>query len=437
MASNEANRKMADLAKQMAAMNYDRIADPRLVAQQHLTEAVDSRFIATASSSQVTLGNPLPANGGGTTNTGDEGVDKAERRKTDKVQWRDLEVGDVLVHDHGRYTILSKKMTPSNYYEFAAKHETGDDILLSGDGAMIKGGGFRLAVAKDGHKVVKVGFDTVILPDEKKQAIQDAVNQVDHHALIFDDWGFDDVFEKGTAISLLFWGPPGTGKTLTAQAIADQYDYKLKVISTAEIETPEPGGAERNIKKAFAESKDKTVLLFDECDSLVSSRQHMGSILAAQVNALLTELEHFTGIVVFTTNRIETLDEAFDRRLSLKLEFEMPNADQRAKIWERMFPKKAPLAKDVDFKQLATVEIAGGHIKNTVLKAARAAANSGGPKEERKISQAVLVKALTEEVESSVAFQNSKAKEQLYGTPLVNRGATISRGRGRMGVQRG
>lgn len=283
-------------------------------------------------------------------------------------------------------------------------------------------------------KISTVDFDSVILAQHKKQQILDAISQVDNHKLIFETWGFSEIFEKGTAISLLFYGPPGTGKTLMAQAIADKFGYKLQIVSTAEIETPEPGGAERNLKKYFAEAQtNKTVLLFDECDSLVSDRKHVGMILAAQINALLSELERFSGIAIFTTNRLETLDPAFDRRLSLKLEFAMPDAAHRVLIWKRMFPKKCPLAKNIRWEDLASIEIAGGHIKNVVLKAARMAA----AQKATEITDEILWECLEREVESQEAYTEALgSNEQVWGTPLPNRGAgmttrsDLKRGRG-------
>ncbi len=331
--------------------------------------------------------------------------------------WSHLKVGDKFQMDGKVFKVtrvtrnrsyIEPKLDGENYVG-RAPVPIGDDPVLS------------LVRPK---KKNSVDFDSVILQQHKKDAIMAAIKQIDHHDLIFKEWGFEATFEKGTAISMLFYGPPGTGKTLMAQAIADRFSYELKIISTAEIETPEPGGAERAIKAAFKESEGSknTVLLFDECDSLVSSRKHMGSILAAQVNALLTCLEHYKGIVVFTTNRLEALDEAFDRRLSLKLEFEMPDEAHRAKIWKRMFPKKAPLAEDVSFEQLATVEIAGGHIKNVVLKAARMAASLDVPKKEKRITQAILIDALAQEVRSNVAYTEALKDEPIYGTPIMSRG---------------
>lgn len=232
----------------------------------------------------------------------------------------------------------------------------------------------------------KVKMESVIISEEKKNQILSAISQPKNTEKIFTEWGFDEIFEKGTAVSLFFYGVPGTGKTLTAQAIADELGMELKIIGTAEIESSEPGQAERNIKQFFKEASKKyadheknqkskaQILLFDECDSLLTDRNSIGVILAAQVNCLLTEIEKYKGVVIFTTNRLGRLDPAFERRVTAKIEFDFPNEEAREKIWTRMIPKKAPLAKDVKFSELAQFPLAGGNIKNTVLNAARQAA---------------------------------------------------------------
>lgn len=254
-----------------------------------------------------------------------------------------------------------------------------------------------------------VSFDSVILEDWKKQAIIETIEQSDNYDLIFEQWGFGEVMEKGKAISMLFWGPPGTGKTLMAQAIADKIGQDLLIIGSAEIESSEPGGAERAIKQFF-QTKDK-VLLFDECDSLVYERAAVGAILGAQVNALLTGLENYEGTVIFTTNRLGVLDEAFNRRLSLKLEFPMPDLVHRIDIWKRMFPKKAPLAKNINWERLAGIEVTGGYIKNAVLRAARMAAS----KKMKTITEKVIVEALRLEIESMIEFE--EARKSVHHVP--------------------
>ncbi|MCB1712827.1 MAG: AAA family ATPase, partial [Candidatus Riesia sp.] len=202
---------------------------------------------------------------------------------------------------------------------------------------------------KQSKQAAHVTLDSVILAKDKKEQIKAAISQEENNDIIFNEWGFGEVFEKGTAISLLFWGIPGTGKTLMAQAIADTLGKTLKVYGPAEIQSSEPGGSERTIKAIFADAKRNTdtVILFDECDSLLYDRNEIGPILAQQVNALLSEIETFSGIVIFTTNRMGKLDPALERRITAKVEFPFPDKAERKLIWERLLPKKAPLDKDV------------------------------------------------------------------------------------------
>jgi AAA+ superfamily predicted ATPase len=263
-----------------------------------------------------------------------------------------------------------------------------------------------------GSEKTKVDFDTVIIADEKRAQILEALEQVNQMDLIFNKWGFGDTIEKGKGVSMLFYGPPGTGKTLMAQAIANKLEYKLRVISTADIESSAPGEAERNIRKHFKDAKGgKTILLFDECDSLIYTRQNVGPILSAQINELLSQIERFDGITLFTTNRLGTLDEAVNRRLALKLEFAMPSPEERAEIWKRMFPKQAPLDSKIDWMLLAEFEITGGYIKNAVLRAARMAATEKIPDEKKKIMMKHLKKALRYELESMMEFEDARAVE--------------------------
>jgi ATP-dependent 26S proteasome regulatory subunit len=61
------------------------------------------------------------------------------------------------------------------------------------------------------------------------------------------------------------------------------------------------------------------------------------------------------------------------------VEFPFPDEDYRRRIWEVVFPREAPLGKEVDFGVLARkAKLAGGNIKNIGLTAAFYAASDGG-----------------------------------------------------------
>ena len=58
----------------------------------------------------------------------------------------------------------------------------------------------------------------------------------------------------------------------------------------------------------------------------------------------------------------------------------MPDERERTRLWQRMVPASTTLAPDVDFTQLATeYQLAGGNIRNPLLRAAFLSADAGGP----------------------------------------------------------
>lgn len=340
-----------------------------------------------------------------------------------KVGTMGFKIGDVVTVDWpGEWcdgltgTVRGRNSSEGMAVEFSEEDDDGDghdcaNKVPSGHGYWLEED--QLTLVPKVKPRPKIKFSSVIIEDAKRDQILEALEQVNQSKLIFDKWGFGETMEKGKGVSMLFWGPPGTGKTLMAQAISDHLGYTLKVVGVADIESSAPGESERNIRKIFKEAKEaKTVLLFDECDSLIYNRSQVGAILGAQINELLSQIERFEGVMLFTTNRLGILDEAMNRRLALKLEFGMPTLEQRVKIWKRMFPTKAPIEKGVNWAKLAKVEIAGGYIKNTVLRAARMAAIEKVPDKDKRITMAHLIKSLQLEAQSMLEFDEARKTEE-------------------------
>ena len=81
-----------------------------------------------------------------------------------------------------------------------------------------------------------------------------------------------------------------------------------------------------------------------------------------------------------TTNFGGGLDEALARRIQFKIEFPMPDPMQRVELWERLIPKDAPRADDIDLHAIAQhFEMSGGHIKNAIFRASIRAASIHSP----------------------------------------------------------
>tara|TARA_B100002003_G_C13786514_1_gene389141 strand:- start:234 stop:626 length:393 start_codon:yes stop_codon:yes gene_type:complete len=103
----------------------------------------------------------------------------------------------------------------------------------------------------------------------------------------------------------------------------------------------------------------------------------------SQVNTLLKELERFDGICIFATNFAEKYDEAFERRLTMHVDFEMPDRVQQSIILNKLFPKKSR-EKKLKLDGLNLDNLSGGDIKNVALNAAGFAARDNSDKIKRK-----------------------------------------------------
>ncbi len=112
------------------------------------------------------------------------------------------------------------------------------------------------------------------------------------------------------------------------------------------------GETEKNLAALFdAAEAGHAVLLFDEADALFGKRTDVKSSndrhANQEVNFLLQRLETFAGICILTTNHETAIDEAFRRRLSVHVKFPMPEAEERARLWEAMLPADAPREGDL------------------------------------------------------------------------------------------
>jgi DNA polymerase III delta prime subunit len=238
-------------------------------------------------------------------------------------------------------------------------------------------------------------FNDVILPASTRTALDHALTQIKKHDLIFHQWGLGERHSTGRGLAFNFAGPPGTGKTICAEAIAHALAKKLLVVRYSEVESLWAGETGKNVTAVFrsAETQD-AVLFFDEADAIASRRfasvtQGYQREANTVVNVLLKELEEFDGVVIFATNLAANFDPAFERRIRTHILFAMPGPAERAKIWRvQLHGRKTPLAEDVDFDALGEkYSVAGGDIKNAVLKAAQMATAEPGPDTDKKIHQ--------------------------------------------------
>jgi len=221
----------------------------------------------------------------------------------------------------------------------------------------------------------------LVLQEEAVLEVREFIARIKHRRLVYQEWGFGRKVAKGLGLSALFSGPPGTGKTMVAGLIADELKLDLYQIDLSKVVSKWVGETEKNLGELFdAAEAGHAILLFDEADSLFAKRTEVKSsndrYANLEVNYLLQRMESFAGVVILTTNHETSIDEAFRRRLSLRVDFAVPEPDERERLWRTLLPKEAAVSSDIDYATLADrFEMTGGYIKNAALRAAFLAAD--------------------------------------------------------------
>jgi SpoVK/Ycf46/Vps4 family AAA+-type ATPase len=152
--------------------------------------------------------------------------------------------------------------------------------------------------------------------------------------------------------------------------------------------------------------KNDLVIVLDECDTLLYNRGFASQEHDIRfVNIMLGELERFEGVAILTTNMDSLLDPALERRIALKIKFELPDQKTRQEIWRSHISRETEIDKDVDFERLAkSYEFSGGSIKNAVLNAFRKLIQS----QTKKLTMGILIYGADIEMEGMFATNANK-----------------------------
>ena len=145
----------------------------------------------------------------------------------------------------------------------------------------------------------------------------------------------EQALRRHPAATLCFYGIPGAGKTCLARHLADAIGRPLMIRRASDLLGKYVGESEKRIARMFRDaSQEGAVLLLDEADSFLRSRQHAhNSWEVTQVNELLQQMEDFDGIFICTTNLMDDVDEAALRRFTFKLRFDALTLPQRQALF--------------------------------------------------------------------------------------------------------
>jgi len=191
-------------------------------------------------------------------------------------------------------------------------------------------------------------FDALIgLEDVKAEVMQ--LKAMYEDADRYRSYGIDKPF------NVLFSGPAGVGKTRLAGALARELGLPLLHASGSNLESGFVGGGSRALKSIhkMAKKHKRAVVFLDEAQVLLVKRgQHTGHSKYADdtTNTLLSILDGVSrtedrGIIWIVASNFDDqnlqVDDAVMRRFPLKVNFRLPNKEERERILKHYLDKRA------------------------------------------------------------------------------------------------
>jgi hypothetical protein len=175
----------------------------------------------------------------------------------------------------------------------------------------------------------KAAFENLAIEKDTKELIQALIRNK-----IKSDQSIDFVKGKGTGLIVLLHGGPGTGKTLTAETVAEIAEKPLYRITCGAMGTTATE-VEKNLESVFHLGRRwGCVVLLDEADVFLEQRSLSDLARNALVSVFLRVIEYFDGIMILTSNRVATFDEAFKSRIQLALHYQALDEGQRRRVWQ-------------------------------------------------------------------------------------------------------
>ncbi|KAI4592674.1 hypothetical protein KJ359_010576 [Pestalotiopsis sp. 9143b] len=179
----------------------------------------------------------------------------------------------------------------------------------------------------------KQAFRRLVLEEKTKDVLRALID-----VRMSDSKKLDDlVIGKGNGLIMLLHGSPGTGKSLTAESVAEFAEKPLYRETCGDIGT-DATAVEKYLETILYLAKIwDCVLLLDEADVFLEERSVSDLQRNSLVSVFLRVLEYYEGIMILTSNRVGTFDEAFQSRIRVALRYEPLSFQSRKAIWQNFF----------------------------------------------------------------------------------------------------
>lgn len=269
-----------------------------------------------------------------------------------------------------------------------------------------------------------IKLSDVILSEENKEKIDLLIREHEHR----EDFA---KYKLEPINRVLLYGASGTGKTFSTKAICNHLGMNMIYIDIAKALTDD--SVSKNISDIFklANYVGNCLIMLDECDAIAWQRDTSNGdsgVIRRATNSIFQYLDQMRHDNMFfaATNMLHRLDNAFERRFNLKLEFRRPQLDLKDAIQHFILP---------GFKYIDDVDDTTGHIvKNRAAESKKLSYYEIQVLTERAMKDAILnghmevrtsevFIALSKQLNLKLRFKTDTDSEEIFQSPkdLYNR----------------
>ncbi len=231
--------------------------------------------------------------------------------------------------------------------------------------------GFLLVHLRGQHKALRFiepaqvqgSIDDLVGMDDIKTEVAQIKDQYQRRAE-YAQYGISKTF------NVMFSGPAGTGKTKLASYLAKELNLPILFHSAVNLETGFVGGGAKTLGRivAMATRRKRCIVFLDEAQDLFMRRgghrkfdDDTQNMLLAMLDGVRTRNDAEIIWIVASNFNSESMemDEAMLRRFQMKVDFRMPNKEERAAIIGRYLSQRADkVLPELDLRHI--VEITEG-----------------------------------------------------------------------------